>query len=182
MRTEVTVSSCHCFPLRKRSPCAAAAWDPSYRRQFSINFSNMGPSHGLWFFTSCSSVGYLPWGQSFRNCFKVSPLSGHKSCQEPCSSLHRPTGPSRTWSNMGLFHRLQVDLCFPPADLHALQEDNLPHYALHHGLQENLSSSSWNTSSLSFLADFGVCGAISLTYSQSSLLWLEWLLPNNFSF
>lgn len=53
--------------------------------QFSINFSNMRPSHGLWFFTSCSCVRYLPWGQSFRNCFKVGPLWGHKSCQETFS-------------------------------------------------------------------------------------------------
>ena len=36
-------------------------------RQFSMKFSNVSPSHGLKFFTNCSSVGPFHRVQSFRN-------------------------------------------------------------------------------------------------------------------
>jgi len=53
-------------------------------------------------------------------------------------------------------------------DLHGLQGDSLPHHDLLHGLP--LCSSAWSTTSPSFFTDLGVCRAVSLTYSSSSLL------------
>ncbi|KAK4829708.1 hypothetical protein QYF61_006083 [Mycteria americana] len=101
-------------------------------------------------------------------------LQGHKSCQQTFSSmgssLHGSTGPDRSLLQCqlptrvtasfghihllqhGVLHRLQVDIC-STMDLHGLQGDSLPHHSLHHGLQGNLCSGTWSTSSPSFFTD-----------------------------
>ncbi|KAK4829372.1 hypothetical protein QYF61_003495 [Mycteria americana] len=123
---------------------STTAWDPSHGRQSSMNFSKLSPSHEPQFFINCSSMG--------------SP-QGHMSCQQSCSSLHGSTGPARSLLQrrlpmrsqsplgihllrQGVLHRLQVDICM---DLHGL----------HHGLQGNLCSGAWSTSSPSFFTDLG---------------------------
>ena len=119
----------------------------------------------------------------------MGPPRGHKSCQQTCSSvvssLHGSTGPARNllqrglptgsqrpWGipllRCGVLHGLQVDIC-STVNLHGLQGDSLPHHGLPHGLQGNLCSGAWSTSSPSFFTDLGVCRVVSLTYSHSSL-------------
>jgi len=88
----------------------------------------------------------------------------------PAWALHGVTAsfthsPAPAW---GPFHGLLMDLC-STVDLHGLQGDSLPHHGLLHGLQGNLCSSTWSTSSSSFFTDLGVCRIVSLTSSQSSL-------------
>lgn len=58
-------------------------------RQSSLNFSSVNPSHGLQFFTKCSSICPSHGVQSLRNgLFPLSPLGGaHTSCQQTCSSM-----------------------------------------------------------------------------------------------
>ena len=53
----------------------------------------------------------------------------------------------------------RVDICSTEV-LHGLQGDNLLHHGLLHGLQGNLCSSAWSTSS-SFFTGLGVCRAVS---------------------
>ncbi|KAK4830930.1 hypothetical protein QYF61_014303, partial [Mycteria americana] len=116
-------------------------WGPSHRRQSSMNFSNVSPSHGLQFFMNCSSMG---------------PPRCHKSCQQTCSgvgsslsvgpqvlpgacsSVGFPWGHSllrtSTCSSVGSSTGCRVDIC-STVNLHGLQGDSLPHHGLHHGLQ-----------------------------------------------
>ncbi|KAM9639019.1 uncharacterized protein ACIBXB_013710 [Morphnus guianensis] len=169
----------------------APAWGPSHSRQSSTNFSNVGPSHGLQFFTNCSSMRPFHGVQSFRStlahCSSVGPPQGHNSCSVG-SSLPTSTGPARSLLQRGLptgsqppsgipllrcgvLHGLQVDIC-STMDLPGLQGDSLPHHGLHHhGLQGNLCSGIWSTSSSSssFFTDLGVCRVVSLTCSHFSL-------------
>ena len=150
--------------------------------------------------TGCSSSRTAPaWvlstgcSPSGAHCSSVGPPWGHKSYQKTCSvgsSLHRSAGPARSLLQhrlptgsqppsgthllrRGVLHGLQVDIC-STMDLPGLQGDNLPHHGLHHGLQGNLCSGAWSTSSPSFFTDLGVCRAVSLTCSHSSL-WLQLL-------
>ena len=118
----------------------APAWGPSHKRQSSMDFSNVSPSHRLQFFRNCSSVAPFYGVQSFRNRLL----------------------------QCGILHRLQVDIC-ATIDLHGLQEDSLPHHGLLHGLQGNLCSSAWRTSSF-FFTDLAVCRVVSITYSHLFLL------------
>ena len=143
-----------------------------------MNFSNMGSSHRV---------------QSFRHRLlqRGSLPQGHKSCQQTCSSvgssLQRSTDPARSLLQHGLptgsqpplgthllwcgvLPGLQVEIC-STVDLPGLQGDSLPHQGLPHGLQGNLCSGAWSISSPSFFTDLGVCRAVSLMLSQSSL-WL----------
>jgi len=128
-------------------------------------WGHMSPSHGLQFFTSCSSMGPFHGVQSFRNgLLQHGSPQGHKPCQKTCSSmdssLHETTGPGQEpWPSSGsqpssgipllhcgVIHQLQVEIC-STVDLHGLQGHSLPHYALFHGLHGNLCSSAWSTSS-----------------------------------
>jgi len=109
-------------------------------------------------------------------------------------------GPSRSLFYFGLsagrqlpsgyFHLLwhgildSMGIC-TTVDLHRLQEHNVHHHGLHHGLQVNLCSSTRSTSSPSFFAYFGVFRVVSLTYShsflpasvaQQFLPWLEYVI------
>ena len=141
---------------------------------------------------NCSSVGPFHRVQSFRNRLLQcgSPTGSQvlpaNLLQCGLLSLHRATGPARSllqhWLPMGsqpplgihllwrgVLHRLQVDIC-STVNLHGLQGDSLPHHGLPHGLQGNLCSGAWSTSSPSFFPDLGVCRVVPLTYSHSSLL------------
>jgi len=166
------------------------AWGPSHGRPFSTNFSNVSPFHGLQLFTSCSSTGPSHRVQSFKNRLlqrgyttgsQVLPANLlqrgflspqiRRSCQEPAPAraTHRITAslghpPAPTWRPPWA---LSGDLLNrgPPW----LQGDSLPHHGLLHGLQGNLCPSAWSTSSPSFFTVLGVCRAVSLTYSHSSL-------------
>ena len=146
----------------------APAWGPSHGRQSSMNFSNVSPSHGLQFFTNCSSMGPFHRVQSFRNGLLQhgSPVGPQVLLEKTCSSVDsspQATGPARSLLQHGLptgsqpplgihllqhgvLHRLQVDIC-STVNLHGLQGDSLPHHGLHHGLQGNLCSGAWSTSS-----------------------------------
>jgi len=147
----------------------APAWGPSHGRHFSMNFSSVGLSHRLQLFMNCSSVGpfhvFFPWGAVLQEQ-RGSP-QGHRSCQQTSSTGSQPPpGIPMLWR--GALPGLQVGLC-SPVGLHGLQGHSLPHHGLLHGLQGNLCSSAWSTSSPSFCTDFGVCRVISPTYSYASL-------------
>jgi len=79
----ITISSSH-VSAAPSSPHSSPArvWCPSHRRQSSMNFSNMSPSHRIQFFRNCSSV-VLPTGcsPSGMDCSSVGPPRGHKPCQ-----------------------------------------------------------------------------------------------------
>jgi len=101
---------------------------------------------------------------------------GHKPCQQTCSgagsSLHWSAGPGRSLLQHGLPTRSQL-----PSDIHLLRHGVLPGLQVEicstvdlHGLQGNLCSGAWSTSSPSFFTDLGVCRVVSPTYSHSSLL------------
>ncbi|KAM9591174.1 uncharacterized protein ACIBXB_006073 [Morphnus guianensis] len=189
---EVAVSSSRVVsaaPSSSRS-FPAPAWGPSHGRQSSTNFSNVGPSHGLQFFTNCSSMGSFHRVQSFRNRLlqRGSPTGpqvlpenllqhgllsmGCSSCQELAPARGSPWAagsfrahlPALAW---GPPQAAGWDIC-STVDLHGLQGDNLRHHGLHHGVQGNLCSGTYSTSSPSF-TDLGVCRVVSLTYSHSSL-------------
>jgi len=188
------IACCLCCSLSLRGKTPQLQREgSSHRRQFSTHFSNESPSHGLQLFINCPSVGPFLGVQSFRNRLpqRGSPMGSqalpanllrygllspqvHRSWQEPAPawgslrghSLFRAHPPALVW---GPFHRLQMEIC-STVDLHGLQEDSLPHHGLHHELQGKTPCLGiWSTSSPSFFADLGVCRAVSLTCSHSSL-------------
>lgn len=122
----------HSFLLRLRTihTLPAPAWGSSHRKQFSTNFFNMSPSHGLEFFINCSSVSSFHGVQSFRSrlfqcgssmgswqqtCCSVGfSLQRHRSCKEPALvwACHRVTASfGDPLLQCGVLHRLQVDVC-----------------------------------------------------------------------
>lgn len=62
----------------------AEAQVPSHRIQF-LNFSKMGPSHGLQFLKNCSSIGPFHMVLSFRNILLC--LTDHKPFSHGCCTL-----------------------------------------------------------------------------------------------
>ncbi|KAK4810770.1 hypothetical protein QYF61_007744, partial [Mycteria americana] len=135
------------------------AWGPSHGRQSSTNCSSAGPFHGVQSFRNrllqCGSPTgsqVLPANllQHGLLCMRLQVLPGAYAStgfQGITASFKRT---HLLWR--GDLHRLQVDIC-STVDLHGLQGDSLPHHGLHHGLQGNLCSSAWNTSSPSFFTD-----------------------------
>lgn len=83
------------------SHCSSSpAWGPSHRRQSSMNFSSLSPSHGLQFFTNCSSweplMRFSPSGTDCVVCVPhrvTSPASKPAPAQ---AALHGTTGPARS--------------------------------------------------------------------------------------
>ncbi|KAK4806603.1 hypothetical protein QYF61_013858 [Mycteria americana] len=61
-------------------------------------------------------------------------------------------GRTSTCSGVGSSTGCRRDIC-STVDIHGLQGDSLLHHGLHHGLQENLCSAAWSTSSPSFFND-----------------------------
>jgi len=117
----------------------------------------------------------------------MGPPQGHKPCQQPCSgvssSLHRSCqqpaparAPHRVTASFGhATARVWGSPWAADGDLlhhgpPGLQGQSLPDNALLHGLQGNLCSSTWSTSSPLFCTGLGVCRVVSLTCSHSSLL------------
>jgi len=160
-----------------------------HRRQSSMNFSNMGPSHELQFFMKCSSISHFHEVQSFRNRQCGSPVGSQVLPEElfqrgllsmgpqvlpgTCSGVWSPWGHSllegtTTCSGIVSSTGCRVDIC-PTVDLYGLPGDNLFHHGLHHRLQWNLCSGAWSTSSPSFFTDLCVCRVVCLTP-------LSWLL------
>lgn len=81
---------------------------------------------------------------------------------------YKVTGAS-TWGLHGLQPLSGLIYLLCHGVLHGLQGDNLHHYGLHHGLQGNLCSRAWTTSSPSFFTDLGVCKVVCLTCILTSL-------------
>ncbi|KAK4831401.1 hypothetical protein QYF61_017532 [Mycteria americana] len=97
------------------------------------------PSHGIQSFKNCSSMSPFHRVQSFRNGLLQSGLHGLQFLPENLL-LH--------WLSMGC----RADICFDVV-LHGLQGDNVCRHSVHHGLQGNLCSGTWSTSSPSFFTD-----------------------------
>jgi len=108
----------------------------------------------------------------------VGPPQGHKPCQQTCSSMgsspYGAPGPARSLLQCGLptgsqtpsgihllwrgvLPRLQMCIC-SSIDLHEPWGDSLPHHGLLHGLQGNLCSSAWSTSS--------PCSSLTLVFAE----------------
>ncbi|KAK4806612.1 hypothetical protein QYF61_013867 [Mycteria americana] len=66
-------------------------------------------------------------------------------------------GRTSTCSGVGSSTGCRRDIC-STVDIHGLQGDSLLHHGLHHGLQENLCSAAWSTSSPSFFSDLSMRG------------------------
>ena len=100
-----------------------------------MNFHSVSPSHGLQFFTNCSSVGPFPGLQSFR----------HRLLQRgsPVGSQVLPENLLQRGLPMGSQPPLGIPL-LRRGVLPGLQGDSLPHHGLPHGLQGNLCSSAWS--------------------------------------
>ncbi|KAK4831758.1 hypothetical protein QYF61_018956 [Mycteria americana] len=150
--------------------------------QHLLNCSSMVPFHGVQPFSNRQLQHGFPHGpQTLPDNLLLHGLlsTGHSSCQEPVLAwtLHGVIASFRhihlLWH--GVLHGLQVDICSTvnlpglqvdicsTVNLHGLQVDSLPHHGLHHGLQWNLCSGTWSTSSSSFFTDLGVCRAVSFT-------------------
>jgi len=174
-------------------------WGPSHWRQFSTNFSDVCPypSCGLQFFMNCSSMSPFHRLQSFRN--RLLQCGSHTRpqilpanlFQHGLLSLHRSTGPARSLLQHGLpigsqpllgtstcsnTESTTSEIC-STMDLHMLQGVSLPHHGLHHGLQGNLCSGAWSTSSPSSLTS--VSAGLFLSHILTPLSWLQ--LHSNFS-
>jgi len=128
-----------------------------------MNFSSVGPSHVLQFFTNCSSTDPFHRMHSFRNgllqngaplvsqvlaenlllCGLLSMV--HSSCQETIlawtlhgvTASYRAHPPLPSWSTV-----CWVDISSVVV-LHGLQGHSLPHHGLLHRLQGNLYFSTW---------------------------------------
>ncbi|KAK4810966.1 hypothetical protein QYF61_014438 [Mycteria americana] len=139
-------------------PGPIVVWSPTHGRQSSMNCSSMGPFHGVQSFRNGLLQRGSPMGPQVlpATLLQHGLLSArvHRFCQEPApaQALHRVTASFGCIHLLrhGVLHGLQVDIC-STVDLHGLQGDSLPHQVLHHGLQGNLCSGAWSTSSPSLL-------------------------------
>ena len=167
------ISSSHVVTAAPSSSHSSLApvWGSSHGRQFFMNCSSLGPSHGVQSFRNrllqCESpAGSQDLSANLLQHGLLSPWV-HMSRQKPVpaqaphrvtASFRHPPAPAQ-----GPFHGLQVEIC-STMDLHGLQGHSLPH-----GLQGNLCSGAWSTSSHSFFTDLGVCRVVSLTYILTPL-------------
>ncbi|KAK4827032.1 hypothetical protein QYF61_013166 [Mycteria americana] len=85
-----------------------------------------------------------------------------------------PSGIHLLWHGVG--HGLQMDIC-STINPHGLQGDSLPHHGLHQGLQGNLCSGAWSTSSPSFFTDSASCKEARGSYLTLEAVWeaCSWL-------
>jgi len=102
----------------------------------------------------------------------VFPLHSFLLLQRGLLSLHRSTGPASSLLQHGLPTGSQ-----PPSGIHLLRRGVLHGLQVVissimdlHGLQGNLCSSAWSTSSLLSSIYLGVCRVVSLTFSHCFLL------------
>ena len=175
------------LPSQGEDSSSAPAWGLSRRRQSSMNFSILSPSHRLQFFMNCPSVGpsHLslgtgcssvgpPWGPAS----KPAPVwSSHSMCPqvlaETCSSLDSPQDHIflRTYiSSMGSstgFRRISA----PPWTSLGCRGTTCLTMVFIVSCKGRLSSLVPGAPPpLSFFSDWGVCRVIPLASSHSSLL------------
>jgi len=166
-----------------------------------MRFSNVSPPHSLQLFIKFSSVGTSHGVQLFRNRLLQcdSPMGSQampanllrrgllcprvrRSWQEPAPAWGSPQDHSfpsaSTCSSMGSSPGCR-GRCAPPWTSMGCRSTACTHHGLLHGLQGNLCSCAWSTSSPSFFTDLGLRRVVSRTYSQSFLL-LLWMLCSNF--
>jgi len=165
----------------------ALVWGPSHRIQSFTNCSNVGPPHELQFFKNCSSMrlfhGYSPSGMDCSSVGSSLQATVHArslslcGLSTDCSFLQ----DTSTCFSVGFSMDHRLDICSTMVLL-GQQGDNLHHCGPPWAAGGQLASlwsspwaageslpSAWSTSS-SFFTDFGVCRAIFLTFSHSSLL------------
>jgi len=141
-----------------------------------MNCSTVVPFHGVQSFRNrllqCGSLrGSQVLPANLLQCGLFSPCV-HRPCWEP-AQVQNSHGVTASFGCIhllcrGVFPGLQVKIC-SITDLHGLQGHSLPHHGLQHGLQGNLCSGAWSTSSPSFI-DLAVCRVVSLISSVFSLL------------
>jgi len=192
----VTVSTSHVVsaaPSQREDSSHSApapAWGPSHRRQFSTNFSNVSPSHGLQLFTNelpqrgslprCAVLqeqaapAWVPTGSQVlpATCSSVdSSLSSrvHRSWQEPAPARGSP------WNHSFL----QASTCSGVGSLPRATGGDLIHRGPPWAAGEQ-PTSPWSSSQVaregsllrhlrhllpppSFFTDLGVCRVVSLT-------------------
>lgn len=155
-------------------PSPAPACSPSHWS--STNISNLSPSHGLQFTNGFYGV------QS-----SMDRLLQHGFPMESqvllANLLHRwmdgllspqATGPVRSLLQQGFPMESQLLQAHPPALVWGSPGAAGVYLCItmsFHGLQENLNSSTWSTSSSPFTTELSVCRVVPLTTSHSSLLW-----------
>ena len=117
----VVVSSPHVSATPSSSLFAPApAWGPTYGRQFSIDFSNVGLSHGLQPFTNCSNMCPFHRVQSLRNrLLQHGSLVGSQAlpanliqCRLPSMGSQPPLGIHLLQHS--IIHRLHSGYLLPP--------------------------------------------------------------------
>jgi len=89
----ITCCLCRSLSLSWRTPHTLPLLQcegPS-RRQFSTNFSNVSPSHGLQLFTNCPSVGPSHGVQLFTTCCSMGPFHGVQSFRNRLLQYGCPT-------------------------------------------------------------------------------------------
>lgn len=98
---------------------------------------------------------------------------GPSSYKTTCSSVGSPLGSSVSticlllyWLSTS-YSFLQATLTYSNSILPELRRDTLCHYGLHHGLQGNLCSDAWHTTSPSF-SDLGAYRASSTCFTHFS--------------
>jgi len=137
----VTVSSSHVGSVAPsfsgRTPHAppAPAWGLFHGRRFCTSCPSVGLSHRVQSFRSRLLQRGSPTGSKVlpANLFHHGLLSP-RVCRSCCELL------------LQVLPELQVEIC-STMDLHGLQGNSLPHHGLLHGLQGNLCSGAWSTSS-----------------------------------
>jgi len=165
----VVVSSSYVVSVAPQGEDSSCSSSSSYAGQFRMNCSRVGPFHEVQSFRNRLLQCGFPMGSqalpaNLLRCGLLSPRV-HGKHGFPMGS-QPPLGICLL--QHGVLHGLQAGIC-STMDLHGLQGDSPPHHSPHHGLQGNLCSGTWSTSSPSFFTDLGVCTAVSLTSSHSSL-------------
>ncbi|KAK4827158.1 hypothetical protein QYF61_015112 [Mycteria americana] len=155
----------------------APAWGPSHGRQSSMNCSNVGPFHEVQSFRNRLLQRGSPTGSQVlpANLLQRGILSPwiHRSCQRPALAWasHGVTasfGIHLLWC--GVLHGLQVDICSTINPM-GCRGTSLPHHGLHHGLQGNLCSGAWSTSTPPSSLTL-VSAELFLSHTLTPLLWL----------
>jgi len=135
----------------------------------------MNPSHGLQLFTNCPSMGPFHGVQSFRNrLLQHGSPRGHKPCQQTCcsmgSSLHGSVGPGRSLLQCGLPAGCRW-ISAPPWTSMGCRGTACLTRVFSTSCRGKLSAlAPVAPPPCSYFTDLGVCRAVSLTSSHSSLL------------
>jgi len=130
----------------------------------------MGPSYGLAVLQTLLQHGSLSWSTALQEWTSPAwvPRMLHALPENLLLCELRSTGRSTlqgisTCCGMRSSMGCSVDICCTVV-FDGLHGGNMCHHSLYRGLQGNLCSGAWSTSSHSFFADPGVCRAVSLTF------------------